>query len=76
MSVLNEIFVNSNLLQKLLGNCARCGETLEGSITKIDGAKYHSACFTCTNCSVSLRDGSVLRDQQGNGIYCQSCHDK
>lgn len=63
------------LLQKQLGNCERCGETLDGSILKIDGAKYHLACFTCKICSVNLKDGSVLRDEQ-RAIYCQSCHDK
>ena len=75
VSVQNKIFLKFYFRQKLLGNCARCGETLEGNILKVEGAKYHSACFTCKSCSASLRDVSVLRDDQRE-IYCQSCHEK
>ena len=62
-------------LQRLLGNCKRCGGTLEGSILKIDGAKFHLDCFTCKICEVSLKDSSVLTDDERE-IYCQFCHDE
>jgi len=53
--------------------CAKCNESV-GFADKVKAlnAEWHTNCFTCSTCSVVLRQGE-WRDGKGNP-YCKVCH--
>ena len=58
--------------QKLLPNCAKCKEAVEGAcINALDGA-WHPECFVCTTCNDPLRD-FITKDAKP---YCRGCYEK
>jgi len=57
------------------GNCKRCGKMLEGNILKLPGGSYHTDCFTCKVCNVSLAGEAVSVDDKDE-IYCSDDYDR
>lgn len=53
--------------------CERCNQPLLGQFVTTKGKKFHSECFTCSNCSVSL--GTDFYDVEGQ-FQCNSCYNK
>jgi hypothetical protein len=45
--------------------CAGCDQPIEGACLIVDNKKFHPACFTCTECGGSLKDGYALGPVSG-----------
>jgi len=61
--------------KKTLGKCKRCNGVLEGNLLKIPGASFHTDCFRCKICDISLAGSNVMTDEDRE-IYCNKCYDQ
>ncbi|KAM4630088.1 LIM/homeobox protein Awh-like [Polymixia lowei] len=56
-----------------IGRCARCSQPIPSSamVMRSGGLTFHTQCFSCQECDVTLMPGN-LYCMQGQNLYCQS----
>jgi hypothetical protein len=52
-------------------NCTKCSRPLVDEYVTFEGGKFHSACFSCANCSTPLGSASFMK--KDGRPFCQSC---
>ena len=66
----NEKFYCENCYSNIKEKCNLCKNNINGNSTKIDKKFYHSECFKCEFCLISLNDVYYEKD---NKFFCFSC---